>query len=119
MQIETGKIILGRGGKPFNDVVEGELVEVSLGPHILRMLDGMSVASMGDYRKAGRLADKIEDANGTAELTEDETATLKTVIEAAGAMRVDLRRSMEYLLWPDDLSSDEKGKIASWYGEVE
>ncbi len=109
MKIKIDREVRGRGGESFN---------TTLGTQTLAMLDGMAVGSVGDHRKVGRLADRFDEANGSIDLDLDEIKILKDVMKAAKAIRIDLRRSMEYLLWPDDLSAEDQKQIAKWYNET-
>ena len=116
MKIKIDQVIRNRTGEPFFDMVNGEVVEISLGGHISRILDGMSVGSVGDHRKVGRLADRFDDADGEIDLSIDDIKILQDTLKAAKAIRVDLMRSIQYLLWPEDLPADEQKHIGKWYG---
>ena len=118
MKIKTDQLIRGRDGQPFFDIVKGEQVDIELGKHIISLLDGIAVGSVGDYRKVGSLGDRFAVSNGEIDLCVDEVKILQDVIKAAKVLRTDLRRSLDYLLWKEDLPAAEQKSIAEWYGET-
>ena len=90
MKIKIDQVIRNRTGEPFFDMVNGEVVEISLGGHISRILDGMSVGSVGDHRKVGRLADRFDDADGEIDLSIDDIKILQDTLKAAKAIRINV-----------------------------
>ncbi len=107
--------VRNRKGVPFTDGIPSS--PVLLGERLVFTIDSQAAGSVGDMRRAARLAEKLSDGEATdlVEVSEKEIETLKTILKgAAPGMRFDLYCSLSYLIDPDE---EEFASVAKWYGE--
>ncbi len=105
--------VRNRKGVPFTDGIPSS--PVLLGERLVFTIDGQAAGSVGDMRRAARLAEKLSDGESAdlIEVSEKEIETLKTVLKgAANGMRFDLYCSLSHLVDPEE---EEFASVAKWY----
>jgi hypothetical protein len=93
-------------------------ISLPLSVVLIQVLDSGGAPSRDEARQMGRLADKIADADGPTELTENEIGLIENALDRSIAIRpIWLVERLEYLLWPHKLAESDRTRLEQRYAK--